>query len=64
MGDESATADRDARPQVRVTYPDGVPRGLFTARSLGLFVLLLAVVAATTMLGFWQLGVAQDEGRR
>ncbi len=47
-----------------MTYPEGVLRGLFTLRSLGLFALLLAVVAATTRLGFWQLGVAQDEGRR
>lgn len=37
---------------------------MFTPRSLGLFALLLVVVAATTMLGFWQLGVAQDEGRK
>lgn len=47
-----------------VTYPEGVLRGSFTPRSLGLFALLLLVLAATTMLGFWQLGVAQDEGRR
>lgn len=47
-----------------MTYPEGVPRGLFTRRSLGLFALLLLVLAATTRLGFWQLGVAQDEGRR
>jgi cytochrome oxidase assembly protein ShyY1 len=47
-----------------VTYPDGVLRGFFTPRSLGLFALLLLVVAATTLLGFWQLGVAQNEGRK
>lgn len=47
-----------------MTYPEGVLRGLFTPRSLGLFALLIAVVAATTRLGFWQLGVAQDEGRK
>jgi cytochrome oxidase assembly protein ShyY1 len=47
-----------------VTYPEGVLRGLFTPRSLGLFALLLVVLAATTMLGFWQLGVAQDKGRK
>lgn len=47
-----------------VTYPDGVPRGLFTTRFLGLSVLMLVVLAATIRLGFWQLGVAKDEGRR
>lgn len=47
-----------------MTYPEWVLRGLFTPRFLGLFALLVLVVAATTMLGFWQLGVAQDEGRK
>lgn len=47
-----------------MTYPVGVSRGPFTTRFLGLTVLMLVVLAATVRLGFWQLGVAQDEGRK
>jgi cytochrome oxidase assembly protein ShyY1 len=46
-----------------VTYSGGVSAGWFRPRWIGLFALLVAVVVACTMLGMWQLGVAQDKGR-
>ncbi|HET7397674.1 MAG TPA: SURF1 family protein [Intrasporangium sp.] len=39
-------------------------RRLLSPRGLGLLALLAVVVAACTLLGLWQLGVAHDEGRR
>jgi cytochrome oxidase assembly protein ShyY1 len=46
-----------------VTYAWGVSAGLFRPRWIGLFLILVVVVAACTFLGMWQLGVAQDKGR-
>lgn len=46
-----------------MTYSGGVSAGWFRPRWIGLFALLVAVVVACTMLGMWQLGVAQDKGR-
>jgi cytochrome oxidase assembly protein ShyY1 len=39
-------------------------RGLLTPRWVGLTVVMLIAVAACAFLGLWQLGVAQDEGRK
>ncbi|MDN5791239.1 MAG: SURF1 family protein [Micrococcales bacterium] len=39
-------------------------RGLPSRRSVGLFAFMIVAVAACAWLGLWQLGVAQDEGRR
>lgn len=46
-----------------MTYAGCVFAGWFRPRWIGLFALLVAVVVACTMLGMWQLGVAQDKGR-
>ncbi|HET8594552.1 MAG TPA: SURF1 family protein [Intrasporangium sp.] len=37
--------------------------GLLRPRWIGLFLILVVVVTACTLLGMWQLGVAQDKGR-
>ena len=47
-----------------VTYAGWVLRGLLSPRWVGLFAVMLAVVAVCTLLGLWQLGVARDEGRK
>ncbi len=39
-------------------------RGLLTSRWVGLTIVMLVAVAACVRLGLWQLGVAQDEGRK
>ncbi|MDV3221865.1 SURF1 family protein [Intrasporangium sp.] len=39
-------------------------RGLLTPRWVGLTIVMLIAVAACAFLGLWQLGVAQDEGRK
>jgi cytochrome oxidase assembly protein ShyY1 len=41
-----------------------VLRGLLSPKWLGLFALVLVIVAACTLLGLWQLGVARDEGHK
>lgn len=46
-----------------MTYPWGVSAGPFRPRWIGLFLILAVVVSACTLLGMWQLGVAQDKGR-
>jgi cytochrome oxidase assembly protein ShyY1 len=46
-----------------VTYAWGVSAGLLRPRWIGLFLILVVVVTACTLLGMWQLGVAQDKGR-
>ena len=47
-----------------MTYSWGVLRGLFSPKWVGLFVVVLVVVTACTLLGLWQLGVARDEGHK
>ena len=47
-----------------MTYAVGVLRGLLSPKWLGLFAVVLVAVAACTMLGLWQLGVARDEGHK
>lgn len=47
-----------------LTYAGPVFRGLLTPRWVGLTILLLVAVTACVLLGLWQLGVAQDEGRK
>ena len=47
-----------------MTYSGGVLRGLLSPKWLGLFAAVLVVVAACTLLGLWQLGVARDEGHK
>lgn len=47
-----------------MTYAEVVPRGLPSPRSVGLFIVMIVAVAACVRLGLWQLGVAQDDGRR
>ena len=39
-------------------------RGLLTPRWVGLTIVMLMAVAGCVLLGLWQLGVAQDEGRK
>jgi len=39
-------------------------RGLLTPRWVGLTIVMLIAVVACVFLGLWQLGVAQDEGRK
>ncbi|WP_260439510.1 SURF1 family protein [Humibacillus xanthopallidus] len=39
-------------------------RGLLSPKWVGLFALVLVIVAACTLLGLWQLGVARDEGHK
>ena len=39
-------------------------RGLLTPRWVGLTIVMLMAVVACVFLGLWQLGVAQDEGRK
>ncbi|MDC5696961.1 SURF1 family protein [Intrasporangium calvum] len=39
-------------------------RGLLTPRWVGLTIVMLLAVTACVFLGLWQLGVAQDEGRK
>lgn len=46
-----------------MTYAWCVSAGLFRPRWIGLFLILVVVVVACTLLGMWQLGVAQDKGR-
>lgn len=47
-----------------MTYPCRVFRGLLTPRWVGLTIVMLIAVVACVFLGLWQLGVAQDEGRK
>ena len=47
-----------------MTYSGGVLRGLLSPKWVGLFAAVLVVVAACTLLGLWQLGVARDEGHQ
>ena len=47
-----------------MTYSWGVLRGLLSPKWVGLFAIVLVVVAACTVLGLWQLGVARDEGHK
>ena len=51
-------------PSAGVTYSGGVLRGLLSPKWVGLFAVVLVVVAACTLLGLWQLGVARDEGHK
>ncbi|GAA6526248.1 SURF1 family protein [Intrasporangium sp. DVR] len=47
-----------------MTYAGRVFRGLLTPRWVGLTIVMLLAVTACVFLGLWQLGVAQDEGRK
>ena len=47
-----------------MTYAGRVLRGLLTPRWVGLTIVMLLAVTACVFLGLWQLGVAQDVGRK
>ncbi|GAA2021610.1 SURF1 family protein [Terrabacter terrae] len=69
MAHESATAPVPPRtagsgPAAGVTYAEEVFRRLLTPRWVGMLAALVVVVAACVLLGLWQLGVAQDSGRK
>jgi cytochrome oxidase assembly protein ShyY1 len=62
----AALADAAAArgPLTRVTYSGWVLRRLLSPKWVGLFAVVVVAVAACTMLGLWQLGVARDEGHK
>src|SRR6478735_3260959 len=64
MALKSGTDRAAGRMPRRVTYSGRVLRGLLSPKWLGLLALVLVIVAACTLLGLWQLGVARDEGHK